>query len=483
VYLLYSLLTSLGLLLTLPYWLVKGLRQGKYLHNLRERLGHVPDELRVGLTNQAAPIWVHAVSVGEVLAAGPLVKALKQRVPQHSLIISTTTDTGQRLARERLQFAEGFFYFPLDWTFCIRRVFNAVQPCAVIVLETEIWPNFLRVARQRGVPVVLVNGRISPRSFARYLRSFRLLGFLLQPFARRVLGDVRSFLMQTWDDAARLVVLGAQQERVLATGNLKYDQEMPAETPLVNWLGGELKRRGRWPVMIAGSVVAGEEPLVLQAFAVVRARWPRALLLLAPRKPERFEAATAYIRECGFGLVRRSGLSAPWAAEGALEERGPSISSSIAGDTDVLLLDTVGELASLYRIANVVFIGGSLVPSGGHNPLEAAVFGKAPIFGPSTENFRGITASLLEAEAAIRVRDSSDLGRQWVALLEDDARREQMGARARALVEKSRGAVARALEVIVAILHDSAEDAAHAGAVTSASPGTPVAAENTQGQK
>ena len=481
-YLLYSLLTGLGLLLTLPYWLVKGLRQGKYLHNLRERLGRVPVEVPLRLRDRPKPIWVHAVSVGEVLAAAPLVKALKQGVPQHPLAVSTTTDTGQRLARERLPFADAFFYFPLDWAFCVRRVFRAVQPRAVVVLETEIWPNFLRVARQRGVPVALVNGRISPRSFARYLRAFGLLGFLLWPFARRVLGDVRSFLMQTRQDAARLIALGAPRERVLTTGNLKYDQETPAETPLARWLVGELKRCARRPILIAGSVVAGEEPPVLQAFELVRARWPQTFLIFAPRKPERFEAAAACVRECGLRLARRSSLSAPRAAEGPLEEHGPSI-SSFAGDADVLLLDTIGELAGLYRIADVVFIGGSLVPSGGHNPLEAAVFGKAPIFGPSTENFREITASLLEVHAAIRVQDSSDLGRQWTALLEDDARREQTGARARAFVEKSRGAVARTMEIIGAILQDSAANGACAGIATGASPDAPAAAEKTPSQK
>jgi len=479
VYLLYSLLTGLGLLLTLPYWLVKGLRQGKYLHNLPERLGRVPAEVRLRLRDRPRPIWVHAVSVGEVLAAAPLVKALKQSVPQRPLIISTTTDTGQRLARERLPFADGFFYFPLDWTFCVRRAFNAVQPCALIVLETEIWPNFLRVGRRRGVPVVFVNGRISPRSFARYLRAFRLLGFFLRPFARRVLGDVRVFSMQTREDAARLIALGAPRERVLTTGNLKYDQETPAETPLARWLVGELKRCARRPILIAGSVMAGEEQPVLQAFELVRTRWPRAFLIFAPRKPERFEPAAACIQERGLRLVRRSGLSSSLAAEGAAEGPGPSI----ADHTDVVLLDTIGELAAVYEIADAVFIGGSLVSSGGHNPLEAAVFGKVPIFGPSTENFRETTASLLEAEAAICVRDSSDLGRLWVALLEDDARREQMGARARAVVEKNRGAVARALGIIAAILHDSAANEARTRILASASRGAPFAEEKGRSQK
>lgn len=450
-YLLYSLLTGLALILTLPYWLLKGLRQGKYLHSLGERLGALPDSLRARVKSRAGLLWIHAVSVGEVLAAAPLVKALKQKYPGRPLVVSTTTKTGQHLARERLPFSDGFFYFPLDWTFCVRRVFRVLKPSAVIVLETEMWPNFLRVCRERGAPVFLVNGRISPRSFARYQGWLRVLGPILRPFLRRVLGDVRQFMMQTQEDAERILALGAASERLSVTGNLKYDQEIPAKTPIVHWLGEHAQNRARRPVIVAGSVVAGEERLVLQAFERVRAKWPQALLILAPRKAERFEAAAGCVGEFGLKFVRRSKLRVPAAADRAPEDGG----SAISDETTVLLLDSIGELGGLYRIADTVFIGGSLVPSGGHNPLEAAVFGKAPVFGPFTENFREITASLIAAEAAIGVRDGEDLATRWLELLADEARRKALGARAQAVVEKNRGAVAKTLASVCAVADES----------------------------
>jgi 3-deoxy-D-manno-octulosonic-acid transferase len=452
VYLLYSVLTGVALLLTLPYWLVKGLRQGKYLHNLRERLGAFPDDLRLRLKGQPASLWVHAVSVGEVLAAAPLAKALKQRFPGRPLVVSTTTDTGQRLARQRMPFAEGFFYYPLDWRFCLRRVFDAVRPSAIIVLETEIWPNFLRIAGERRAPVLFVNGRISPRSFARYQKWCRVFGFFLRPFLRRVLGDVRHFSMQTQEDAERIVALGAPGDRVSVNGNLKYDQEAPPEGPVVRWLRGQAQSRERWPVIVAGSVVADEERLVLKAYEAVQAEWPPALLVLAPRKPERFDAAAECLEELRLKFARRSGLHVPPMTEGTLQGNGPCI----ADETSVVLLDTIGELAGLYRVADAVFIGGSLVPSGGHNPLEAAVFGKAPVFGPFTDNFREITANLLEAGAAIRVQNAAALGVQWIELLGDEARRKEMGTRAQILVERSRGAMVKTLESICRLL-DKAE--------------------------
>jgi 3-deoxy-D-manno-octulosonic-acid transferase len=479
VYLLYSMLTGLALILTLPYWLLKGLRQGKYLHSLRERLGTLPDELGVRIKDRAGLLWIHAVSVGEVLAAAPLAKALKLKFPGRPLVISTTTRTGQQLARERMSFADGFFYFPLDWTFCVRRVFRDLKPSAVIVMETEMWPNFLRVCREHHVPVLLVNGRISPRSFARYQGWLQAFGLVLRPFLRCVFGDVRQFLMQTQEDAERIRALGAASERVSVTGNLKYDQEMPAETAIVRWLRDQVQSRARRPVIVAGSVVAGEERLVLQAFERVRAKWPRALLILAPRKPERFETAAACVEEVGLKFVRRSRLRLPIEAEGALEQGG----FGIAEEASVILLDSIGELASLYRIADVVFIGGSLVPSGGHNPLEAAVFGKAPLFGPHTQNFQEITANLIAEGAAMRVADRGELGTRWLELLADDARREVMGARAQAVVERSRGAMAKTLGYICAVLDESSEGKAGQGAMGMSSHGTAINARSARSRE
>jgi len=269
-------------LLLLPYWLVRGLREGKYLANLRERLGLSTASFNKLSADRGGAIWIHAVSVGELLSCIALAKRLKETYPGRPLIVSTTTITGQSLARERMPFADAVFYFPLDWTFCVRRVLLAAAPSLVVVLETEIWPNFLREARRQDIPVLFVGGRISDRSFARYQRYLSKFGFFLRPFLRRALGNASAFLMQSEKDAERIRVLGAPAERVSVSGNLKYDMELPAATPLSSWLEAEARRQGRSPIVVAGSVVAAEEPLALIAFGVLQGEHPKALLVLAP---------------------------------------------------------------------------------------------------------------------------------------------------------------------------------------------------------
>lgn len=443
-YLLYSLATAAGMFLLLPYFLVQGLRRGKYLHSLPQRLGWLPASVQ-GPALRNGAIWIHAVSVGEALAALPLARQLKDRFPERRLVVSTTTATGQRLARERMEFADAVFYFPLDWAGPVRRALRAVCPAVIVVMETEIWPNFLREARRAGVPVVFVNGRISERSFRRYRSAVRFLGRIVSGFLSRVLSQAELFLMQTAEDAERLRRLGAPAERILVAGNLKYDLTPPTVSPVVTWLEGELHRHKRRPLIVAGSVTAGEEPLVLIAFGVVQGQWPRALLVLAPRKPERFDAAAEFIEESHRKFVRRSTLS----LNGAPGGRPADLLDEHAS---VLLLDSVGELAGFYRLADAVFVGGSLVPAGGHNILEPAAFGKPPLFGPSMENFREMAKMFLEARAAIEVHSPEDLGVAWIELVQDQARREQMGQKARDLVELNRGATARSLEHITALL-------------------------------
>src|SRR5271169_3323554 len=265
-YTLYSLLTAAGMLLLLPYFLLRGLIQGKYLSNIRERLGwRFPPELR----DRSSPgekeksIWIHAVSVGEVLAVLPLAEQLKRRFPQRRLVVSTTTITGQKIARERMPFAHAVFYFPLDWRGPVRRALAAARPAAVIVVETEIWPNFLRECRRADVPVIFVNGRLSERSFRGFGRAVLYSAGALAGFLKKVLSDGALFLMQSEEDAARLIALGAPGERVLVTGNLKYDLAEPKESPLSEWLEAALTRSKRRPVIVAGSVLANEEVAVL----------------------------------------------------------------------------------------------------------------------------------------------------------------------------------------------------------------------------
>ena len=442
-YFLYSVLMGLAAAITAPYWLVQGLRHGKYLSNLGERLGFsVPGVAKMPADRPGA-IWIHAVSVGEALAGVALAKRLKEAYPQRPLVISTTTITGQQVARERMPFADAVIYFPFDWAFSVRKVMDAVKPAVVVVLETEMWPNFLREAGRRKVPVIFTSGRISDRSFARFQKWFGIFGFYLRPLLASALSSAAVFLMQTESDAARLRALGAPADRVKVSGNLKYDQQLPAATPLSTWLEAECKEQGRWPVIVAGSVVANEEPLALIAFGVVQGDYPKALLVLAPRKPERFAAAAEFIEEAHHQFVRRAELAVA----------GPAASSGGSGksfteNTTVLLLDSIGELASLYQLADGVFVGGSLVPSGGHNILEPAAFGKVPVFGPSMENFAAIASRFVEAGAAIQVTSPEDAGVEWIHLLKSPEKMQKMGERARRLVETSRGALERALAEI-----------------------------------
>jgi 3-deoxy-D-manno-octulosonic-acid transferase len=442
-YALYSLLTAAGMILLSPYFLVRGLIQGKYLGNIPERMGwRFPPELRVGSGGLLEKsIWIHAVSVGEVLAVLPLAHELKKRSPKRRLVVSTTTATGQKIARERMPFADAIFYFPLDWRGPVRRALNASRATAVLIVETEIWPNFLRECRRAEVPVIFVNGRLSERSFRGYGRALLYSAGILAGFLKKVLGDATLFLMQSEGDAARLIALGGPCERVLVTGNLKYDLAEAGESPLSAWLEGELAKGDRGPVIIAGSILAGEETAVLGAFAAVEREYPRALLILAPRRPEQFDNAAGIISESGRNLLRRRDLELNGSRNGALSE-----------PVQVFLLDSLGELAGLYRLADAVFVGGSLVAGGGHNILEPAAFGKVPIYGPSMENFREMSEKFLAAEAAIQVKSSEDLGAAWAGLLREPERATQMGTRARELVSRNRGATDCALEHIERVI-------------------------------
>jgi 3-deoxy-D-manno-octulosonic-acid transferase len=321
---------------------------------------------------------------------------------------------------------------------------NAARPSMVVVLETEIWPNFLREARRRAVPVVFVSGRISDRSFARYQRFFGIFGFYLRPFLRRVLSDASIFLMQSETDAERIRSLGAPSERVLVSGNLKYDMELPAPTPLSHWLAAEARRSGRSPVIVAGSVVATEEPLALIAFGTLQGEFPKALLVLAPRKPECFDSAAQFIEDSHREFVRRSQLP----VAGPSQNGKPAGDFTIPEDVTVILLDSIGELASLYGVSDGAFVGGSLVNSGGHNILEPAAFGKIPVFGPSMENFAAVASRFLESEAAVQVESPEDAGVAWIELLRHPDRAARMGQTARRLVESSRGATDRAIAEI-----------------------------------
>lgn len=461
-FLIYSLLMGLATLVLTPYWLLQSVRHGKYLANLGERLGFsfpaLGDRaggggekgagLKPSRPAEQGTIWLHAVSVGEVLSSVALARRLKDENPDRALIISTTTLTGQALARERISFADGFLYFPLDWAFAVRRALRAVRPAIVVIVETEIWPNFLREAAREEIPVAFVSGRISDRSFARYQKFLGIFGFYLRPLLRRTLAFARFFLMQSETDAERIRALGAPAERVRVAGNLKYDLALPEATPISRWLAAEAARLRRSPVIVAGSVVATEEPLALIAFGTLQGEHRNALLVLAPRKPERFDAAAQFITEAHTKFVRRSTLAIPGPAQG----NSPNGAVRLPDDVKVLLLDSIGELASLYGVADGAFVGGSLVTSGGHNILEPAAFGKIPVFGPSMENFSEMATRFIEAGAAIQVPSPEDVGVAWIELLREPERMKRMGETARRLVDESRGATERAVAEIAELL-------------------------------
>jgi 3-deoxy-D-manno-octulosonic-acid transferase len=423
---LYSVVLAVGMLASLPYWLFQMASRGKYRKGLAERLGQVPSRLQLPGTEEPV-IWMHAVSVGEMLAVAGLVEELRRRFPRHRLFISTTTDTGQALARRRFGEAN-VFYFPMDFAFAIRPYLRALRPRLVVVAETEFWPNFLRLAHASGARIAVVNARISDRSWPSYRRFRRLL--------RRLLANVDLLLAQTPEDAARLRDIGASPERVHVSGNLKFDILAPTPPAIVESLRKSIAASAAGPVLVCGSTVDGEEPLLLKAFENLLVQHPRAVMILAPRHPERFAVVAALLEQMSIGFFRRS------------EWNGETLSGG------VLLLDTIGELAALYALADIAFVGGSLTPHGGHNIIEPAQHGVATVVGNHTENFRDIV-SLFQSRDAVRIVGPAELPLVLLELLANNAERIALGQRAAETMRSQIGATERtagALEELLARL-------------------------------
>jgi 3-deoxy-D-manno-octulosonic-acid transferase len=419
-YVFYSLLLACAALLSLPWWAIQMLRLGKYRSGLAERLGRVPARLNGA---QPCSIWVHAVSVGEVLAVSQLVNDLQRQYPDRQIFISTTTATGQKLARQR--FSENrVFFMPLDFGFAVRRYLNALKPQLIVIAETEFWPNLLHLARKRQTAVAIVNARISDRSFPRYKRFKWFFG--------RVLSEVDLFLTQTAEDAQRLRDIGAPTERVRVSGNLKFDVRPNAQPALVNGLRIAIGKDS--PVIVCGSTAEGEEGPLLTAFKVAQQQFPAAVMVLAPRHPERFEKVAALISSQGFALQRRT----QWQPSQPIRN-------------GIFLLDSVGELAAVYELADIAFVGGSLVPTGGHNILEPAQYGTAILVGLHTFNFREIV-SLFEQAGAVKTITAETLLTQFLSLLGQPADRRRMGRAAKELFTKHAGATRRTLEALAPLL-------------------------------
>jgi 3-deoxy-D-manno-octulosonic-acid transferase len=406
-------------------WLCR-LVTGKYRRNLRPRFGldlEVPQ--RPG-SNQV--IWVHALSVGEVLSVLPLVHLLREEYPSHELVFSTTTESGNQLARKRLA-GDGcpVFYLPLDLWWVVRRVVERVGARLFLLVETDLWPNLPRYLSRQGALTVLVNGRISDRSFSRY-RLFR-------PFLGSTLSHITRFCMQAEEDARRLLVLGVPPDRVRVTGNLKIDQ------PITIFPGEErtlLRHRLGWvprgPVWIAGSTHPGEEEIVFRVFGQLRRRFPKLCLVVAPRRPERGGEIAALAQGAGWKTGRRSLMGA------------------VSAETDVFVLDTIGELAGFYSLGSFAFVGGSLIPSGGHNPVEAAQLGLPVVFGPHMTNFRDIAAILRKSGGGFQVANEAGLAQRLERWLDAPEVCAQDGERAKQALSGHGGAARRTMEAIRELL-------------------------------
>ena len=401
---------------------LRGFRSRPYYWRWAERFGFfkAPPNLRDSL-------WVHAVSVGEVNAAEPLIKALRRDYPDAPLVMTTVTPTGT--ARVQQLFGDSVFhvYLPYDLPYAVNRFLAGVRPRLALIVETEIWPNLYFACKRRGIPLMIVNARLSERSVRGY-RPRPLRGMV-----RAALGCVDLIAAQSHSDAARYRLIGAPGARVLVCGNLKYDMPVPLDAPSA---GARLRERwgARRPVWIAASTHEGEEQAVLEAHQEVLEHLPDALLLIAPRHPERFRPVEHAVRSLGFA-------TGTYGAEG-----------SPAPSDQVFVIDAMGQLMPFYAAAGLAFVGGSLVPIGGHNVLEPASLGTPVLAGPHTFNFEEITASLIEQGGALRVPDSGALGAAVLQLLRDDARRRAMGQVAQRVFERERGAVGRLMQLIAAQL-------------------------------
>jgi 3-deoxy-D-manno-octulosonic-acid transferase len=423
-YLAYSLLLLFGLLVLLPHFLFQALVHGKYLDGLWQRLGSVSP-----ITGKPV-IWLHCVSVGETQAARPLAKRLNQQFPHHALVVSTITLTGQKLARDVFQnHAERIFYFPFDWRWTVRRALKRMNPAAVLIMETELWPNFLRECKSRGIPVALVNGRISKQSFRRYS--------LIKFFLRKVFTSLSMAVMQSETDAQRLHSLGMPDDKLFTAGNLKFDAEPGND--LAETTTGIRQRFGLHsgaPLVLAASTHAPEEEIILESLKQLRTKQP-VRLMIAPRHPERFNEVASLIQNSGLSWTRRTNL--------------PEANDS---EATVILLDTIGELPATYSLATAVFVGGSIVDRGGHNVLEPAAAGSAVVTGAHTHNFHAIVALMEDAGAIVQLPpaqgpDATDeFTRVIEKLLADEEERAALGRRAKQLVADNQGAVERTMKLI-----------------------------------
>jgi len=427
---LYSLALLLALALSAPVWGWRMARQGRYRQGLGQRLGNIPQRLHVYAQGHNI-IWVHAVSVGEVLAAALLIQSLETTRPDLRIVLSTTTPTGQQVASERFG-PDRVFFFPLDLAFAVRAYLRALQPVLLVLMESELWPRMLVECERLRIPVAVVNARVSDRSLPRYLA--------LRTLWKPLLGKIRLLLAQSDEDAQRWIRIGTPAERVQSTGNLKYDVRIASETSLAALLRKYLPPEV--PILLCGSTHPGEETPLLQCFQQLAK--PTPVLVLAPRHPQRAPDIANLIAAHHLHPLQLSG----W-----------RLAPTRISPGDVLLVDTVGELAGLYALANIAFIGGSLVRAGGHNPLEPAQFGIPIVLGPHYENFRDIVEGM-RTQNAVHIATQDQLCDTLTSLLSNNsAQAEQnrgIGQRAKAFFAQQSGATERTTHALLALLSTEA---------------------------
>jgi len=422
-YFIYNLFLTLIFILLFPFLFIWAI-MGK--HGVQERLGRLPAGVRQRSSSRKV-IWFHAASVGEIKLLPPIVSRLKRKDRSFSVVVSSLTKAGKTEAQRSLKGVDLFFYLPADLPLFMKKVMRELGPSALVLVETEIWPNLIRQAKISGSRIVLINGRFSSKSFQRYFR--------MKSFFRAVLSLIDLFCMRTQEDAQRLLLLGADPGKVTVVGNLKFDTAMMEHsTSDRDKLRDNLGIPKKSKVVVAGSTEQGEERMVLDAFKKLKNQYPGLFLILAPRHLNRIKQVESELTESGLRYRKRTQIAEK---------------SDMESDFDLILLDTIGELFSLYSIAEVTFVGGSLIPFGGHNVLEPAMHSVPVLFGPYMDHFKESSELLLESGGAIKVRDSEELYQRLSELLHDENKRKKMGEKARELIERRRGPTDKTVEVLL----------------------------------
>lgn len=429
--LLYDLMTIILVIVAIPVFAFRLIREAGFGERLKQSFGFLPEGALTPIADKGC-LWLHAASVGEIVATSPIIKEIRRELPGVPVLVSVVTANGYDMAKRIIPEADSIIFFPLDLPLLGRRVISRIKPKLFVLVETELWPNFLMSAQALNIPVMMVNGRISDKSVSRYRYLFSILNDMLNTVIR--------FCMQSTIDAQYIIRLGAKPRRVVVTGNTKFDQTYTDVSPSErDRLAGELGFSGHWPVIIAGSTHKGEEELVLAAFKQVKEAFPDARLVLAPRDNLRGSELVALAEKYNLKAVRRTD------------------GTEAGSGHEVVVLDTIGELGRIYGIADIVYVGGSLIPQGGHNILEPAAHGKPILVGPHMFNFKDSYALFSGRGACATVNDSSELGETITRLLQGEEEREAMGREALAIIKENRGAARRSVQHIKEVLALSAK--------------------------